>query len=259
MPARIFLLLFLSLIFSSTTFAMAKDGCGGDCMSCHSMSVKEAEELFRGIGAKVRSVKPSPAKGLFEVLLEKEGKPGVLFVDYSKKHIIQGVMVEYPGLKPVASHQSEFESAPQTSSLDPSTIPVKYAVTIANPKGSRKLFVFTDPDCPYCRNFHAELHKLGAIAPDVSINIMLFPLPMHPDAYDKSRAILESNSVKLLDAVFEGKEAPKPKKESSRNAINEIIKFGNASGISGTPTIVLPDGRIVVGGRDAVALKKMLE
>ena len=38
-----------------------------------------------------------------------------------------------------------------------------------------------------------------------------------------------------------------------------FIKFANANGISGTPTMVMPDGRIEVGMRDAETLKKMLE
>jgi thiol:disulfide interchange protein DsbC len=88
---------------------------------------------------------------------------------------------------------------------------------------------------------------------------MLMPLPMHPQAYDKARSILESKNLEILDKAFEGKDVPKPTQEDSKKTIDEIIKFANANGISGTPTIVLPDGRVQVGGRDAEGLKKMLE
>jgi len=66
-------------------------------------------------------------------------------------------------------------------------------------------------------------------------------------------------SHELLDKAFEGKDVPKPKKESSKKAIDEIVKFANDNGINGTPTIVMPDGKIEVGMRDAETLKKMLE
>jgi thiol:disulfide interchange protein DsbC len=87
---------------------------------------------------------------------------------------------------------------------------------------------------------------------------MLFPLPMHPGAYDKSRTVIETKSLELLDKAFEGKDIPKPTKESSKKVIDEIISFGKANGISGTPTMILPDGTIQVGIRDAEAMKKMV-
>jgi len=88
---------------------------------------------------------------------------------------------------------------------------------------------------------------------------MLFPLPMHPAAFDKSRTVLETKSLDLMDKAFEGKDVPQPTKESSKKAIDEIIKFANANGISGTPTMVMPDGTIQVGMQDAEAIKKLLE
>jgi len=238
---------------------MDKKNCGGDCMVCHKLTVKEAGDLLKDIGVTVKSVKPAPANGLFEILLEKEGKPGLLFIDYGRKHLIQGMMVKLPELKPVAAHQDDFPQQKQVTSLDTTTIPLKNALIMGNPKGSKKLYVFTDPDCPYCRTFHAELKKLAKIAPDVAIHIMLFPLPMHPAAYDKSRIVIETGNLQNLDKAFEGKEVPKPTKDSSKAAVDEIIKFANANGISGTPTMVMPDGKIMVGGRDAEELKKMLE
>lgn len=244
----------------STSFAMAKDGCSGDCTSCHTLTAQEATGLLKKIGGTVTSVRQSPSKGLFELLVERGGQKGVIFMDYGKKHLIQGVVVDLASLEQVIAHRSELPPPPkQITSVDVKKIPVKNAVIMGNPKGSKKLYVFTDPDCPYCRTGHAELKKLAKIAPDVAIHIMLFPLPMHPAAYDKSRTIVETKSHDLLDKAFDGKEIPKPTKESSKKTIDEIIKFANANGISGTPTMIMPDGTIQVGMRDAETMKKMLE
>jgi thiol:disulfide interchange protein DsbC len=239
--------------------AMGKDGCSNDCVSCHKLTEKDAGDLLKKIGVTVKSVKQSPSKGLFEVLVEKDSKQGVIFIDYGKKNLMQGMIVNLDTLQPVSAHAQDMPQAKQVSSVDVSKIPVDKAVIMGNPKGSKKLFVFTDPDCPYCQKGHLELKKLASIAPDVAIHIMLFPLPMHPGAYDKSRTVLETKNLELLDKAFEGKDVPKPTKESSKAAIDEIIKFGNANGISGTPTMVMPDGKIEVGMRDAETLKKMLE
>jgi thiol:disulfide interchange protein DsbC len=180
-------------------------------------------------------------------------------MDYGKKHLMQGMIVNLDTLQPASSHSQEMQQSKQVTSVDVSKIPVDKAVIMGNPKGSKKLYVFTDPDCPYCRKGHLELKKLVAMAPDVAVYVMLYPLPMHPGSYDKSRTVLETKSLELMDKAFDGKDVPKPAKESSKADIDEIIKFANANGISGTPTMVMPDGRIEVGMRDAEALKKLLE
>ena len=249
----------ISFIVASSSFAMAKEGCGGECTSCHTLTEKDATEILKKTGSTVISIKQSPARGLFELLVEREGQKGIILMDYGKKHLIQGMVVDIEKLQPVFAHQQNIQPPKQRTSLDVSTIPTANAVIMGNPKGSKKLYVFDDPDCPYCRSGHAELKKLAKIAPDLAIYIMLFPLPMHPGAYDKSRIIVETKSLDLLNKAFEGKDVPKPKKESSRKAIDEIIKFANDNGISGTPTLVMPDGKIEVGIPDAESMKKMLE
>jgi thiol:disulfide interchange protein DsbC len=250
----------LILVSSSSSFAMTKDGCIGECTSCHTLSVQEANGLLKKVGGTVTSVRQSPSRGLFEVLIEREGQKGILFVDYGKKHVIQGSVFNLEKLEPVIAHKNELpQPKQQPTSVDVKTIPVANAVILGNPKGSKKLYVFTDPDCPYCRKGHGELKKLAKIAPDVAIHVMLYPLPMHPAAYDKARAVVESMSLELLDKAFEGKEVPKPTKETSKTAIDEIVKFANDNGIGGTPTMVMPDGTIQVGMRDAETMKSMLE
>ena len=249
----------ISFIVVSPSFAMAKESCGGVCATCHNLTEKEATEILKKTGGIVTSVKHSPSRGLFELLVEREGQKGLILMDYGKKHLIQGMVVDIEKLQPVSAHQQDIEQPKRQTSLDVNTIPTANAVIMGNPKGSKKLYVFTDPDCPYCRSGHTELQKLAKIAPDLAIYIMLFPLPMHPAAYDKSRIIIETKSIDLLDKAFEGKDVPKPKKENSKKVIDEIIKFANANGITGTPTLVMPDGKIEVGMRDAESMKKLLE
>lgn len=247
-----------SVIVSSPSFAMAKDGCSGDCVSCHSLTVKEADTLLKKIEVNVKSVKQSPSRGLYEILVEKDNKQGLLFMDYGKKHIMQGMVVNLESLQPVSAHAQDLPQPKELKSVDISKLPADKAVVIGNPKGTKKLYVFTDPDCPYCRTLHVELKKLEKIAPDVAINVMLFPLAMHPKAFDKARFVIESKSHEMLDNAFEGKEIPKPTQDASKKEIESIVRFGNDNGISGTPTMVLSDGTVVVGVRDAESLKKMI-
>lgn len=240
-----------------------ENGCGPghECSKCHSLSVKEAGELlsFAGSGVKVTSVKPAPSHGLYEVLVDQSGKNGVVYIDFGKKHLLQGQIVNLQTKQLVVAHDKELSRPQEPQKLDPAAIPVQHSFVMGNPRGSKKLFVFDDPDCPYCRKLHLELKKLEKIAPDIAIHVMLMPLPMHPEAFDKSRAILETKKRDVFDRAFEGKSVPKPTKESSKAAVDAVIRFAGQNGINGTPTLVLPDGRVVVGARDAEELKRLVE
>ncbi len=110
--------LFVSLIVASPSFAMAKEGCGGVCASCHSLTEKDATELLKKTGGTVTSVKQSPAKGLFELLVEKDGQKGILLMDYGKKHLIQGMVVDIETLQPVSAHQQDLPQPKQQTSVD---------------------------------------------------------------------------------------------------------------------------------------------
>lgn len=259
MPKKLLISLALLFVVAVPTYVLAMTGHGGDCASCHTLSEKEATELIKKTGLTLTSVKQSPAKGFFELLVEKSGQKGIIFMDYAKKHLLQGMVYDLEKLEPAPAHKLDLQQPKQQTSLDVRSIPTGGATIMGNPRGTKKLYVFTDPDCPYCRNAHAELKKLVKLEPHVAIYVVLYPLPMHPGAYDKARIIVETQSQDVLDKAFEGKDVPKPVKEASKKIVDENIKFANGNGISGTPTMVMPDGKIEVGMRDAETLKKMLE
>ena len=80
---------------------------------------------------------------------------------------------------------------------------------------------------------------------------------MHKGAYDKAKVIICENSLTLLEDAFEGKSLPKPKCETT--AVDENIKLAGKLGITGTPAIILPDGGIVPGYKDADSLIRMID
>jgi len=86
---------------------------------------------------------------------------------------------------------------------------------------------------------------------------MLYPLQqLHPQAYDKARVVLSTKSRSNLDKAFEGKELPKPKGEAGKAAVDAVIKFAQEQGINSTPMILLVDGKVYKGQRDAESIKQ---
>ncbi|MBS1235160.1 MAG: protein disulfide bond isomerase, DsbC/DsbG-like, one heme-binding site [Nitrospirae bacterium] len=92
---------------------------------------------------------------------------------------------------------------------------------------------------------------------DIAFYIKLYPLPMHKDAYAKAKAIVCEKSLSLLEDAFERKPLPAPKCEST--AIDDNIKLAQKLGITGTPAIIMPDGRLIPGYLEADALIKQID
>jgi thiol:disulfide interchange protein DsbC len=80
---------------------------------------------------------------------------------------------------------------------------------------------------------------------DIAFYIKLYPLKMHKDAYRKSKAIQCEKSLQLLEDAFAKKEIPDPKCDTDE--IDKNIALAQKLGITGTPTIILEDGRILRG------------
>jgi thiol:disulfide interchange protein DsbC len=216
----------------------------------------EADRLLEGVG-KVVSVKHSPVRGLFEISLENQGKQGVAYVDFAKKHLIPGPVFSLETKKPVNDGQQSQQQKP--TKVDINSLPVKNSIVLGNPDGKKKLFVFTDPDCPFCSKLHMELVKLVYMEPDLGIFIKMFPLKMHPGAYDKARVILGGDSPYLLNKAFAGEQLPSPTEKDRKEPVDETIKLGESLGITGTPTLVFPDGSIMPGFKEAAEIKRLVK
>jgi len=87
---------------------------------------------------------------------------------------------------------------------------------------------------------------------DIVFFIKMFPLPMHKGAYDEAKAIVCEKSLALLEDAFAKK--PLPAAKCDTKALDDNIKLGEKLGIRGTPAIVLANGVVIPGYRDADSL-----
>jgi thiol:disulfide interchange protein DsbC len=101
------------------------------------------------------------------------------------------------------------------------------------------------------------MKKILQTRKDIVFYIKLFPLKMHKDAYWKSKSIVCKKSLDMLEDNFEGK--PIPKIDCNTKEIDNNIKLAESLGITGTPTIVLPDGRVHVGKLPADKLINLID
>lgn len=101
------------------------------------------------------------------------------------------------------------------------------------------------------------MKKVVSERKDIVFFIKMTPLPIHKGAYAKAKAIVCAKSLALLEDAFAKKAIPKPKCKTS--AVDENIALMKKLSIPALPAIVLPDGRVVVGGRDAKGLEDMVK
>ena len=92
---------------------------------------------------------------------------------------------------------------------------------------------------------------------DIAFYLKMFPFTSHGEAYEKSKSIVCEKSLTLLDDAYEQKPLPKPKCETA--AVDETIKLAQKLGITTVPTLILPDGRFIVGATDAKTLISSIE
>jgi len=246
----------IAIMLASAVFIPAKTqafegpGCMGKCTDCHNLSNEEAGKLLKvdKFKATIKNIRLSPVKGIWEVEVERGGKTFPIYVDFAKQYLIEGV--RFTPLEQLG------ESAP-LKKVDTATIPLDKALVFGNPKAKKKVIVFDDPDCPYCAKLHQEIKSIMGKRKDIVFYIKLFPLSIHPEAYEKSKSIVCAGTTQALDDAFARKPVPAAKCDSKE--VDENIKLAEELGIKGTPGIILPDGRLIPGYLPEEALLGLID
>jgi len=91
---------------------------------------------------------------------------------------------------------------------------------------------------------------------DIAFFIKMNPLKNHPGAYEKAKAIVCEKSLVLLDDAHSGKPIPKPNCETT--VVDESIRIAGKLGLSSVPVLILPDGRVLPGYKDAKTLLNLI-
>ena len=236
--------------------AFSSSGCEGDCRKCHSLNKQEVSGILKKMNlshAKVLNIQMSPVKSLWEISIDDNGKKGMFYVDFSKKYILPGPIIE---VSTGANKTAESVQKIPLGKTNFSKIPLNNALVMGNASAAKKVIVFTDPDCPYCGKLHQEMKKVLEKRKDIVFYIKLFPLKMHKDAYWKSKSIVCNKSLNMLEDNFENK--PIPKTDCDTKEIDNNIKLAESLGITGTPTMIMPDGKIYSGAMPADKLIEMI-
>ncbi len=247
-----FSLLLIMCMWAFPLFAMSPDGCGTSaCADCHYLGKAEASKLLEGIVDQVIDVKPAEVPGMWMVEVEKDRRRLPIYVDYSKQYLVSGNVIRLTDKTNVTQEQHA-----RMNRVDISRIPLDDALLLGQPTAKTKVIVFTDPECPYCEKLHKELKEVVRRDQNIAFLIKLFPLAMHPNAYDISKSIICNDSLEMLEASFAGNTVPPPICDTK--VVDQTIALVADLGIRSTPTLIMPDGLVVPGYKSANDLLGMI-
>jgi thiol:disulfide interchange protein DsbC len=229
-------------------------------MACHKLTKGEAVDLFKNIDPSltVEDVTTAPARGLFQVTLKKDGVTHLVYLDFSKNYLVNGPIIDIKNKRNVT--QQSVEAA---TMIAPASISLDNTLVMGNPKGKKVIYLFSDPECPYCAKLHTTIMEMVKEDPQLKVYITLVPLDIHPNSSWKTESIICTSkkdmkgALGMLENSYEGKEVPRLSCKGVSGA--EMKKVGAKHGVNVTPIMSFKSGRVLMGARGKDDIRKMLE
>lgn len=196
---------------------------------------------------KIDEVGKSPMAGLYEV---RVNGTDILYTDAEGNFLIQGSLIDTKLKRNLTEERVE-----KLTMVDYDSLPIKDAFTIVRGNGKRKLAVFEDPNCGYCKRFERDLAGIK----DITIHMFLYPI-LGADSTEKSKAIwcARDKGKTWTDWMVKDVQPPSPAASCDSAALTRNVEFGKRLKITGTPTLVFADGSRVPGAINAQQIEKML-
>lgn len=194
---------------------------------------------------KIDEVSRTPMAGLYEVRVDGTE---IYYTDAEANFLIQGQLIDTRSRRNITEERVE-----KLSAIDFSALPLKDAITIVRGNGKRKLAVFEDPNCGYCKRFERDMQKVD----NVTVYLFLYPI-LGQDSIDKSRNIwcAKDKARAWQDHMLREQAATQAQCDTA--AIQRNLELGRKHKITGTPTLIAVDGTRVPGAIGTAQIEKLI-
>ena len=193
----------------------------------------------------IDEITKTPMPGLYEVRINHSD---IFYTDEKGDFLIQGSLIDTKAQQDLTEQRVE-----KLTAIAFKDLPLKDAFTIVRGDGKRKMAVFEDPNCGYCKRFERDLLKID----NVTVHVLLYPI-LSADSGEKSRNIwcAKDKGKTFIDWMVNDVTPPAAKCDAAAVARN--FEFGKKARITGTPTIIFADGSRVPGAIGADRVEKLL-
>jgi thiol:disulfide interchange protein DsbC len=195
---------------------------------------------------KIDEVNKTPIPGLFELRVGTE----IYYSDEQGNHLIEGQLIETKGRTNLTEARIN-----KLTAINFADLPLKDALVWKSGTGARKMAVFADPNCGYCKRFEKDLQQVK----DVTVYTFLYPI-LGGDSPEKSRDIwcAKDNTKVWLDWMLRSVAPVRSMGECDSSALQRNTAMARKYRINGTPAVVFEDGKRVPGAMPLEQIEKQL-
>lgn len=190
----------------------------------------------------IKQVVKAPVNGLYEVITQDH----LFYTDDKAQFLIDGAVYDLKSMRNLTAERSR-----KLFALDFNKLPLDMAVKKVKGTGARKLAIFTDPNCGFCKKLEKELTQID------NITIYQFMYPIFPGSDEKVRNVwCSKDRVKAWDDLMQHDVMPPAGNCDTPTA--QILALGKKLNINGTPGLIFGDGTTNPGYMPAAELEKAL-
>jgi thiol:disulfide interchange protein DsbC len=229
-------------LVSSISFAQADDA---DLKKADAEIRKTMGERYPGL-PKIDEIRATGMSNLYELRMGNE----IVYTDAKAQFLIQGELAD------TATHRNLTEErVNKLTAIDFAALPIKDAIVWKNGNGKRKIAVFADPNCGYCKKFEKDLLNVK----DVTVYTFVIPI-LGGDSPEKSRSIwcAKDNTSVWRDWMVKGATPPRAMGECDSAAVERNLAMARKFKINGTPAIVFEDGTRAPGAIPAAEVERRM-
>jgi thiol:disulfide interchange protein DsbC len=202
-----------------------------------------------GEEARIEQIARVPSSGLYEVTIRGPNGPQLFYVDERARLIVVGQVLDGR-----TGFNLTEERLRKLNAIDWAALPFADAITTKRGNGRRKLAVFSDPNCPYCKRFEKDLAELD----DITVHIFLFPV-IRPESVALTKSVWCSrdrakawNDLMLRD--IEPTAAP-----DCGTPVERLVALGRKLGANSTPTWFVESGERFSGAIPLEDTRRILD
>jgi len=193
---------------------------------------------------KIDEVQATSMSGLYEVRIGTD----IFYTDAKGNYLIQGELIDTKARRNLTEDRIN-----KLTAVDFGELPLKDAFTIVRGDGKRKLAVFEDPNCGYCKRFERDLQNVD----NVTVYLFLYPI-LSPDSAEKSRNIWCAKDRMAAWQDYMVRDKAPAAATCDTSALQRNLAFGKKYKITGTPTLIFTNGTRVPGAIPAQDVEKRL-
>ncbi|SEF39327.1 DsbC family protein [Nitrosomonas ureae] len=195
---------------------------------------------------KIDSVKKTPFSDLYEVVVGDE----LFYTDDKADFFFFGHVINTKSRVSMTNERIQEIKAARRVPFD--SLPLQHAIKAVKGDGKRKIAVYTDPNCPYCKQLEKELINIT----NVTVYNLLYPVLNGSMELSKKIWCSENQIKAWEDFMLKG---TAPAEKDCEAPLETLVESGRENKVSGTPTLIFSDGSVVGGMIPAAAIEEKLE